>query len=211
MPLGDDLIVVSTSEILGNSERGEQGLTISECEQEIAQSDATYKVPCQDLGDISSKVEALRYAWHLRFDTEEEKETGHQWILQLQDKCKQFEQEVNRELGHNDTQWRFMCYHSLSITDGAKAAIKADMKWIVLVLLLSLVMPVLLILKPCGSDNFAMLMLIAVGLFFVTLIAAVGVGSLAGFEFVYSFLVALLFLVCRFTFCCCSPIRSIDK
>jgi len=191
------LTVVSLSEILGST--NPKLFEPEDCEKKIGgatgRSVPKFNMSCQNFSDYSERVEALRYGWHLAYDTEEQLTQSYNWVMEVEGQCKEFEVIVNANNTDNDTYWEFMCYHSTTLSDAAKLGITADIKWIVIALLLSLVLPVLMVLKPCGKDNFAMLVLVAVGLFFVTLIGSIGVGSMLGFEFVYSFIVALIFLV----------------
>ena len=194
--LDTDIFVASTAEIFGSSLRGEDGLEIIDCEKVVASSNTMYNSTCIYLGEEASRLEALRYAWHLRFETEEDKEMSHKWISEVVDNCQNFSKLANDE-NDEENQWNFMCYTSMTFSDGAKVAITEDMKWILLALLFSLSLPVLLIIKPCGANNFSMLILIAVGLFFLTLIGSIGIGSMLGFQLCFSFIVTMMFLVCE--------------
>ena len=115
--------MASTAEIFGSSLRGDQGLDIIDCEKDVSDSGVMFNSTCVYLGEESLRVEALRYAWHLRYDTEEEKEMSHRWISEVAENCQQFAKLANEE-NDEDNQWNFMCYTSMSFSDGAKVAIK---------------------------------------------------------------------------------------
>jgi hypothetical protein len=198
------LVVVPVAEIFGaeTSKDENEGLKEVACEREYAgKSNNKFNATCYDFGDNGKNIQAVRYAWHLKYDTPEDKERSQQWMNEIVANCQNFEDQANVEAKKlfPNTTWRFMCYKSTSISDGAKEAIAGDIKLVATIILVSLILPTVVLVKPCMKDNFSMLMLIMVGLFFLTLLATIGLGSLFGLDIVYSFIIAILFILWSFT------------
>jgi hypothetical protein len=196
-------VVVPIAEILGTDVAATGGFDELTCEGAYGIGGGSihkYNATCYNMTDSSQTVHALRYAWHLSYDTPEQQEQAQVWMDDIEAMCNQFEQQVNvLSANTSNTKWKFMCYKSTSISDGAKLAIKGDMTFVVIIILLSLMVPTLVLVKPCARNNAALLMLAGVGLFLLTLLATVGLGSLFGLEVIYSFIIAVLFLLWSFS------------
>ncbi|XP_075244939.1 uncharacterized protein LOC142339094 isoform X2 [Convolutriloba macropyga] len=190
--LESGITVLPLANAFGSSKRGKEGLYVSPCLKKVGKSRMKYNASCMSVGEDASALESIRYAWFLRHDTEEDKEQATNWMNGIHENCELFATMANNATGNAG--WKFRCFSNIAPINGGIEAIQADMRFIGLAAILAMVFPVIWMVKPCCENNFAPLILIAIGVFFCTLIAAVGIGSFFGFEIVYTFVVVVVFL-----------------
>ena len=157
-----------------------------------------YNATCMYVGENANRVEALRYAWFLRHDTQQDRDLASNWLSGIHENCQSFAAQANNATGNNG--WKFRCFSNIAPIQGGIEATQYDMRFVGFSAILALFLPFVWLVKPCADNNFAILFLLAIGTFLCTLIGTVGVGSLLGFEIVYTFVVLVVFLECKSLF-----------